>query len=287
MFTEAKRERISDYYKATYWDYRMIWMNRRNPAIHAGYFDSPSTKHREALVRTNQVVADAVGIHRITEGSRILDAGCGLGASTIWLVENYPVEVHGISLSEDQIERAKRFATRRTVDDRAFFSVQDYTATRFPDGYFDVIWAIESVCYCDDTRDFMDEAYRLLKPGGTLVVWDGFRLSREISNEDDDLIRTILAGVACDDVDTVSEFTSKLESAGFSSVTFRDVGLNVEPSSERLYRLALLSGPICVVLRRLGLRSELAERNRKCAVLQGGILRKNLVTMGLVRACRT
>jgi len=99
------------------------------------------------LNRLNAALASGI---RIRPGARILDAGCGIGGSAIWLARTFGAFVTGITPVESQVERARRIAGELGVADRVQFMEQDYTCTTFPDASFDVVWAMESVCHAAD-----------------------------------------------------------------------------------------------------------------------------------------
>ena len=125
--------RIRDYYDETWLDYRMLWLNSQNHAIHFGYWDEHTRSHAESLLNMNRVLASQIGIR---PGQRILDAGCGVGGSAIWLAKTYGVEVLGITPVASQVERARRYAQEQGITDRVSFEQQDYTHTTFPRGQF-------------------------------------------------------------------------------------------------------------------------------------------------------
>src|SRR5206468_7584773 len=105
----------------------------------------------DALQNTNKVMAEQVNI---TPNDRILDAGCGIGGSALWMAKNKRAEVVGISISGKQIEKAKTVAKQAKVDHLVSFSVIDYLDTGFPNESFEVVWAIESVCHAEKKEDF-------------------------------------------------------------------------------------------------------------------------------------
>lgn len=72
----------------------MLWLNPQNRAIHFGYWDEHIRSHSESLLNINRVLTNHLGIR---SGQRILDAGCGVGGSTIWLAKTYQVEVVSIT----------------------------------------------------------------------------------------------------------------------------------------------------------------------------------------------
>ncbi|WP_051023304.1 methyltransferase domain-containing protein [Nocardia pneumoniae] len=275
------RTQIINYYDTTWLDYRIAWMNSENLAMHHGYWDQTTRGHGDSLLNMNRELAAMV---RIEPGMRVLDAGCGVGGSSIWLAENFEVNVVGISLSADQIRRARESAHSRNVDDRVTFQVADFVDSGLDPSSFDVVWALESCCHAADKRAFAAEAFRLLRPGGQLAVGDGFRLSRTLSENDEDLLRSLLASWAVNDICTVSEFIDLTQQTGFSDARARDISPNVYPSVQRLSWMATVYQPIGWLLHKLAVRPRATYSNVVAAKLTGKSFRRHLACYALVAA---
>src|SRR5262249_40866589 len=122
--------RIIAYYDETWVDYRTLWLNPGNLAVHFGYYDEKTQGHEAALLRMNEVMADCAAIQ---PGERVLDAGCGVGGSSLWLAENRIAEVVGVNVVPSQIAKARDNAQKRGLSDRVTFEQANYTETPFPD----------------------------------------------------------------------------------------------------------------------------------------------------------
>ena len=97
----------------------------------------------------------------------ILDVACGLGASTRLLLKYYaPQDVTAINISERQLERARQNAPG------ARFLRMDAVQLEFSDASFDAVLCVESAFHFTTREQFLREACRVLKPGGTLVLSD-------------------------------------------------------------------------------------------------------------------
>ena len=165
------------YYDDTWIDYRFAWLNGSNMAIHFGFHDREHRGHSKALQNTNRVLADIAGV---SAGERVLDAGCGIGGSSLWLARHRDAEVVGITLVPSQVGRARREAERQGSKAS---SASRWPTTRTPDSTRSPsMWygALESLCHAPVKRAFYQEAERLLRPGGRLVVAEYFRTSRPL-----------------------------------------------------------------------------------------------------------
>ncbi|MBI3256228.1 MAG: methyltransferase domain-containing protein [Actinobacteria bacterium] len=274
---------IVAYYDETWFDYRALWLNTDNRAIHFGYWDDGAKNHGESLVAMNRLMADAVDVRR---GDRVLDAGCGVGGTSMWLAETLDAEVVGITPVQGQVERANRYATERRLGDRATFRRDDYHATGFDDASFDVVWAQESLCHSHDKTLFAKETARVLRPGGRLVIAEYLRFSRPLPPNDERLIHRWLSGWAIPDIETRDELVAALEAAGFVDVEVRDLTHGVAPSLRRLYRVSMTLYPIARVLKALRFRSSVQHGNVVGAIDQWRSLRRKLWFYGLVTAVK-
>jgi tocopherol O-methyltransferase len=277
----AHVRKLTSYFEDTKTDYRLWWMTSTALAMHFGFYDEQTRDHAEALVNMNRVLATRANLQ---SGDRVLDAGCGVGGSAIWLARELGASVVGVNVVLGDIERGRRYARRRNVDNRVTFELQDMTRTDFPDGSFDVVWAIESVCHVPDKRRFLAEARRLLKPGGRLVIADAFRHRRPFGPADERLLHDWLSAWAVTDLMTPDEFTAAAEQNGFARVQFEDVSEHVRPSSLRMYRLMRVLYPLGVVWRAIGLFTDVQLANRRSALEQYRIVRRGLLVYGLVVA---
>jgi ubiquinone/menaquinone biosynthesis C-methylase UbiE len=227
---------IVDYYHSTENAYKDSWDLGNSQAIHYGYWDKKVRSFPQSLQRMNEVMMEAAAI---TSTDKVLDAGCGVGGSSIFLAQKAGCHVTGISLSERQIQQAKENARQKEVEALTDFQVMNYSETNFPDNSFDVVWGCESICYADDKNKFIAEAYRILKPGGRLVVADGF-VSKLAYNDYPD-IRKWLDGWQVNHLVSPGRFKTQMEIEEFQDISYRDISKYVKHSSRRLLRYYFLA----------------------------------------------
>jgi ubiquinone/menaquinone biosynthesis C-methylase UbiE len=110
---------------------------------------------------------------------------CGHGGGASYLTRTFgPAEYVGLDLNPEGI----RYCQSRHQVANLRFVAGDAMALPFPDGSFDVVVNVEaSHCY-PDFRQFVAEAARVLKPGGSLVHAD-LRYPSQVAAWVDDLAR--------------------------------------------------------------------------------------------------
>jgi ubiquinone/menaquinone biosynthesis C-methylase UbiE len=145
----------------------------------------------------------------------------------------------GISLSERQIRKAIELSAQNNVSEKNKFMVMNYSATTFPDKSFDVIWGCERICYAEDKELFVKEAFRLLRPGGRLIVADGF--VSDFKNNDHPLIKKCFNGWQVNYLESPQRFQQYMKSAGFENIRYRNISTFTRHSSKRLYQYYFLA----------------------------------------------
>ncbi len=272
---------VIDYFDQTHNDYRLLWGIDRHLGLHCGYSDEQHRRHDEAVLHMNRVLA---GMADISAHDRVLDAGCGIGGSALWLAANVGASTVGVNINRKQIAQARRLARARRLEDRVEFHVADFCDTQLPGETFDVVWALESFCYASDKPAFLAEAHRLLKPGGRLIVADGFLTHEDLADGEQRIVERWQRGWAIPSVASLSQLRRWLGEAGFRQPRFRDVTEHVVPSSRRIYVASILFYPFGLLLNRLGLRSEVQTRGIASGYYQYQARRRGLGVYGIFLA---
>ena len=229
-------KRIIEYYKDTENAYKDSWDLNNSLAIHYGYWDEKVNSFPESLLRMNEIMIETA---EIKSTDKVLDAGCGVGGSSIFMATVLGCKVTGITLSERQVQHAKENAAKKNVGGLVDFKAMDYSETDFPDASFDVVWGCESICYADDKEKFIKEAFRLLKPGGRLVVADGF--VTDFTNNENPIISQWADGWQVNYLESPERFQNFMQAAGFTDINYHNISKQASHSSRRLYRFYFLA----------------------------------------------
>ncbi len=224
----------------SHWDPGFVrwWKGHETLGLHDGYYEKGTKNFEEALLNMNDLVGRLLEL-KYDRPVRILDAGCGVGGTSIYLGNKFPnAKFTGITISPKQIEWATKFAKERNINKNANFLLNNYMKTEFPDEYFDGVFALESMDYAPDKRAFLKEMNRILKPGGTLVVIDPF-IIRILNNPlMKKIYRLYYEGRGAPVFTVFDEFKSYLNLEGFNNIKVKDLSKNIVRSEIRSFVLS-------------------------------------------------
>jgi ubiquinone/menaquinone biosynthesis C-methylase UbiE len=104
---------------------------------------------------------------------RVLELGSGKGFNTIYLArKNKDVEFIGIDITHKYVKFAQ---TQSQGLANLHFVLGDFHKLNFVDESFDLVFEVESVCHAYDMSMVLSEIYRVLKPKGRFISFDGYR----------------------------------------------------------------------------------------------------------------
>ncbi|MFY0568055.1 SAM-dependent methyltransferase [Archangium lansingense] len=192
--------------------------------IHVGYWSGPEDQSSgtEAQERLTDMMIQR---SRIGAGQRLLDIGCGTGRPAVRLAQATGCSVTGISVSAMQVEQANARAQKEGLSDQVRFQVADAMELPFPEASFDAVWAFESLLHMPDRAHVLRNAFRVLRPGGILVLTDVTE-QHVLTDEERTLV---YSGLMLTSLLRFQEYSLVVEAAGFSV----EEALDITPNTRR------------------------------------------------------
>lgn len=224
---EALHKGLIDFYDEATEDY-LFWSKSYN--MHFGYyrlFGNNPFKRDSMLNEMNEQVYKRLRIDPQTQ--RLADLGCGMGATMKYGLSAFPgLSITGLTLSRFQ----EREGNALLKDYKGSIILEDYNHTSFPDQYFQRIMAIESFCHSGHSYHTLEEAYRILAPGGRMVIADAFlkKPVEQLSATARYTYRKLCEGWKLDGLGDIPTMRKHLEALGFTDILIEDISFRVAPS---------------------------------------------------------
>jgi tocopherol O-methyltransferase len=216
--------------------YRDVWGEH----VHHGYWKTG----RETAEQAARAMVDLViGHSHLKPGMRVLDVGCGYGATARILAREFGAEVTGLTISPQQ----RRHAASATAGEGSLrFVCEDWLENRQEPESFDLVVAMESTEHMRDKQRAFTEIARVLKPGGRAVVVAWLAANHRAHWQDAHLIKPVCREAKLAALGTPAEYEGWLDAAGLEVTTRQDISAQVRrtwPMTAGRFVRALLRRP--------------------------------------------
>lgn len=153
-----------------------------------GYSKRENTRlHDQANTLTELLHCDTL----YPPGSKVLEAGCGVGAQTIILAKNSPdANITSVDISDESIKKAKLLAEKESLENVSF-QVADLFDLPFEDETFDHVFICFVLEHLKHPLDALKSVKKVLKKGGTITVIEGDHGSSYFYPRSDEGMKTI------------------------------------------------------------------------------------------------
>ena len=221
-FTEQETE--------TYYDrqddiYRSVW--DEEGSVHWGLFDdNTGDDFLKACNNLNNMMAEK---GQIKSTSNVLDLGCGNGTTAIWLNNDRGCHVTGVDLCGVRISNAQKARTllSQSAQNKLAFEKASAAELPFEDGSFTHLWSQATIYHVPDKKSVLEEAFRILKPGG-IMIFDA--LSNPKPNISADAQKFVYDRLLYDTPFSFESYQDTLKAHGFKVIEAHDLSAHLKNS---------------------------------------------------------
>ncbi|GAB4181138.1 MAG: methyltransferase domain-containing protein [Coleofasciculaceae cyanobacterium] len=164
--TSTLNNQIQQFYDASSGLWEQVWGEH----MHHGYYGATGKEKKDRRQAQIELIEEMLNWAGVTQAEKILDVGCGIGGSSLYLAQRFNAHAVGITLSPVQASRATERAREAGLASEVQFQVADALEMPFADDSFDLVWSMESGEHMPDKEKFLQECYRVLKVGGTFLM---------------------------------------------------------------------------------------------------------------------
>jgi ubiquinone/menaquinone biosynthesis C-methylase UbiE len=219
---------IATYYKRSDFFYNLIH-SRGGHSIHMAISDDGFFKKLDFCQQ-----AKFVGEFITDSSMKILEIGAGKLYNTKFLAKSFP----------DNQFAAMDLPNRNFLKSRAPKNVSlkegDFNdLSIFPENSFDIVFGVETVCHAESKKHVLGEIYKVLKPGGKIILFDGYdaRPQDEMSDIERRASRLTWAAMRVPFNDIyVGDMRRYFDELQFKDISFTDLSEKIRPTLRKLDR---------------------------------------------------
>ena len=191
--------------------YRALW----GPHLHHGLWRGEESPQSAAL----QLTEELARLAHISAGERVVDIGCGMGGSSIWLARHRHCSVTGVTISPVQRRWASTSARLQAVAAHTRFLHADAEQLELDQASVDIVWSIECTEHLFDKPAFFAKAAKWLAPGGRVALCAWLAGHEQHAEATKRLVGQVCEGFFCPSLGTQRDYESWLKAAGLTIET--------------------------------------------------------------------
>lgn len=164
------RQAVIDYYN-TGESRKILYNLLLHGTKHFGYYSQGDSRWQfdKAMRQMEAKLAESLGL---PSGSKVLDAGCGVGDVATYLAKHKGYQIEGIDILDFNIEEAKTRIKTRGLQNLIQVQLMSYEELSFPPNSFDAVYTMETFVHSNNPEKALKGFYKVLKPGGKLVMFE-------------------------------------------------------------------------------------------------------------------
>lgn len=237
MSKKEHLQRLNKYYRKSKIGYNIaLWGSK-----HFGFYpENKKASEKEAQALMQDLIGKKLDL---SKSMKVLDAGCGQGVVSVYLVKKFGCEIEGITVVPFEVKAAKALAKKSNVKDKTNYHLMDYSDMKFENNYFDAIYTIETLSHSINIIKTLKEFFRVLKPGGKIALLE-YTIAEDdkFSEYEMDILNKVVYSSAMDGLKSFrhDKFQKLISKAGFENINSENISENVKLSLNRLRKIALV-----------------------------------------------
>lgn len=194
--------------------YYMVWGGED---LHLGVYASDD----EDIYLASRRAVDRIASYasKIDENTKIIDFGGGFAGSARHLAKKFGCRITVINLSETENERGRKMNGQQGLDHLIDIIDGSYDDVPLEDEQFDIVWSEDAILHSNKKQEVVNEAYRLLKPGGDFIFSDPM----QTDNCDETVLQPIYERIKLSALGSPALYREACKKAGFEEMNFEEL----------------------------------------------------------------
>ncbi|KAI5665084.1 hypothetical protein M9H77_24407 [Catharanthus roseus] len=241
-----KQEAVAEFYDNS----TGAWEELFGEHLHDGYYEPGTTAtipaHRAAVVRMIDEALRFAGVSTDDPAKKprnLLDVGCGLGGTCLYLAKKYDIKCTGITISPEQVKCAEDLAAAQGLENKVSFDVGDALDMPYQDGEFDVVFTLQCIDHVQDKEKFIREMVRVGSPGAAIVVIT--YTHRDLSPTEQSLkpheiktLKKICDNIVLSSISSTHDYVNWMTSLSLKDIKTADWTQNIIPFYPLLFKVS-------------------------------------------------